>query len=141
MSNESQVSFPPFTLDTANQCLLHNSEKIPLRPKSLAILRYLVEHPHRLVTKEELLSAIWPNTKVVKAALKVSIMEIRKALGDVASEPKYIQTEGKNGYRFVAPINLRLTEKPGDGSFTHFVGRISELERLLSYVSLANEGK
>jgi len=136
-----EVSFLSFTLDSIKGCLLRGSEKIPLRPKSFAILRYLVEHPHRLVTNEELLSAIWPNTKVVRAALKMSIMDIRKALGDVASEPKYIQTEGKKGYRFVAPISLRLTEKPGDDSFTHFVGRNSELDRLLSYVSLADKGK
>jgi len=141
MSNESQVSFPPFTLDTANQCLLHNSEKIPLRPKSLAILRYLVEHPHRLVTKEELLSAIWPHTKVVDAALKVSILEIRKTLGDLASKSKYIQTEGRKGYRFIAPISLRLPEEPGGDSSIHFVGRNAELERLRGCIKLSASGK
>src|SRR3972149_9955882 len=141
MSNESQVSFPPFTLDTANQCLLHNPEKIPLRPKSLAILRYLVEHPHRLVTKEELLSAIWPHTKVVDAALKVSILEIRKTLGDLASKSKYIQTEGRKGYRFIAPISLRLPEEPGGDSSIHFVGRNAELERLRGCIKLSASGK
>ena len=136
-----EVSFLPFTLDSVNGCMFSGSEKIPLRPKSFAILRYLVEHPHRLVTNEELLSAIWPNTKVVKAALKVSIMDIRKALGDVASEPKYIQTEGKKGYRFVAPISLRLPEKSGSDSLIHFVGRQAELEQLRGFVELANSGK
>jgi DNA-binding winged helix-turn-helix (wHTH) protein len=99
MSDGNQLYFPPFVLDVANGCLLRDSEKVPLRPKSFAILRYLVEHAHHLVTKDELLSAIWPRTTVVDAALKVSIGEIRKSLGDATGNPKYIQTEGRKGYR------------------------------------------
>jgi DNA-binding winged helix-turn-helix (wHTH) protein/predicted ATPase len=141
VSDKSQVSFPPFILDTFNARLLQGSERISLRPKSFAILRYLVEHPHRLVTKEELLTAVWPQTKVVEAALKVSILEIRKALGDLANESKYIQTEGKKGYRFIAPISLRLTEKTASDSSIHFVGRDAELERLRGYFESTTQGK
>ena len=65
-----------------------------------------MEHPHRLVSKEELMSAAWPKAKVVDAALRVSIQEIRKALGDDSNEPKFIETVGKKGYRFIAPVSL-----------------------------------
>jgi DNA-binding winged helix-turn-helix (wHTH) protein/predicted ATPase len=141
VNNKTQVCFPPFTLDNGNQQLLHGTKKISIRPKSFAILRYFVEHPHQLVTKEELLSAIWPNTKVVEAALKVSILEIRKALGDIASASKYVQTEGRKGYRFIAPVSLRLSEDSGGDSSVYFVGRSAELGQLRGYIDLANTGK
>jgi DNA-binding winged helix-turn-helix (wHTH) protein len=72
-----------FALNSADQSLLRGAEKIPLRPKSFTILQYLLENPHRLVGKKELRAAAWPESRVVDAALKVSIGEIRKALGDV----------------------------------------------------------
>ena len=68
-----------------------------LQPKSVAVLQYLLEHPHRLVTKEELIASVWPDSRVVVAALKVRILEIRKALGDQASKPKFIETVGTKG--------------------------------------------
>jgi DNA-binding winged helix-turn-helix (wHTH) protein len=54
--------FPPFRLDPVNERLWREMQEIPLRPKTFALLRYLVEHPDQLVTKEELLSAVWPET-------------------------------------------------------------------------------
>lgn len=61
--------FPPFRLDTVNQCLWRNlgrapQERILLAPKAFAVLRYLVEHPGRLVPHGELLDAVWPKTSV-----------------------------------------------------------------------------
>jgi DNA-binding winged helix-turn-helix (wHTH) protein/predicted ATPase len=135
-----QVFFPPFTLDISDQLLQHGSEKVFLRPKSLAVLAYLAEHPHRLVSKEELMSAAWLKAKVVDAALRVSIQEIRKALGDESTEPKFIETVGKKGYRFIAPVSLRLPETGGE-SFLPFVGRDAELNRLQHHLELADSGK
>jgi DNA-binding winged helix-turn-helix (wHTH) protein len=54
--------FPPFRLDTLNQCLWRGDARIALAPKVFAVLTYLVEHPGRLVTQDELLEAIWPET-------------------------------------------------------------------------------
>ena len=68
MDRGKQVFFPPFTFDTSNQHLQRGSEKISLRPKTLAVLAYLLEHPHRLVSKEELMSAAWPKARVVDAS-------------------------------------------------------------------------
>src|ERR1041385_8635926 len=140
MSDGKQVYFPPFTLDISNQLLKRGSEKISLRPKTLAVLAYLAEHPHRLISKEELMSAAWPKAKVVGAALRVSIREIRKALGDESNQPKYIETVGKQGYRFIAEVSLQLAEAGGE-SLLPFVGRAAELEQLRQHLEIAIGGK
>src|ERR1051325_3476891 len=140
MSDGKQVFFPPFTLDISNQLLKRGSEKIFLRPKSFAVLAHLAEHPDRLISREELMAAAWPKAKVVDAALRVSIQEIRKALGDGSNEPRFIETVGKKGYRFVAPVSLRLPEVGGE-SFLPFVGRDAELNRLQHHLKLADSGK
>jgi DNA-binding winged helix-turn-helix (wHTH) protein len=141
MSGEKHFVFPPYSLDTTDECLSRGSEKIPLRPKSFAILRYLLENHHRLVPKEELIAAAWPKTRVVDAALKVSIREIRKALGDKTYEPRFIKTVCRKGYQFIAPISLRLEEEPGGDSTVPVVGRDSELEWLRKHLEIARTGK
>ncbi len=100
-----QISFGSFRLDTRNELLLHASlGEIPLRPKTFAFLSYLVEHPGLLVTKEELLSKLWATCTVCDDALAHSIVEIRKALGDDARAPRFIETVHRRGYRFIGRI-------------------------------------
>src|SRR6266540_4044606 len=83
--------FPPFRLDTVNQCLWRGDgvaeERILLAPRAFALLRYLVEHPGRLVTHDELLEALWPKTYVQPEVLKSHIAVIRAVLGDDARKP------------------------------------------------------
>jgi predicted ATPase len=85
--------------------------------------------------------ALWPQAKVLDATLKVSIGEIRKALGDSATQSQFIETVGTKGYRFIAPISLRLSGNATGNSFAPVVGRASELERLRTHLELANQGK
>src|SRR5437867_13355810 len=99
-----QIFFHPFRFDTVNERLWRDSQVVSLRPKSLAVLRYLVEHPGRLMTRKELLSAVWHDTYVSTAALKVCIREIREALGDSPTAPQFIETRRRQGYRFIAPL-------------------------------------
>jgi len=68
------------------------------------VLEYLVGHPGRLVTKEELLNAVWPGTFVGEAVLKVVIRQVREALGDDPKVPRFIETAHRRGYRFIGPI-------------------------------------
>jgi DNA-binding winged helix-turn-helix (wHTH) protein/tetratricopeptide (TPR) repeat protein len=96
--------FGPFRLDPDNACLWHGVQVQPLTPKAFDVLYYLVTHPDRLVTKDELLDALWPDTAVSEAALRVCIGELRKALGDVARAPQFIATVARRGYRFLAPV-------------------------------------
>ena len=74
--------FPPFRLDLSSEQLWRDEQAIALRPKTFAVLRYLVEHPGKLVTKDELLDAVWAGTVVSDTVLKSCIRELRTALGD-----------------------------------------------------------
>jgi DNA-binding winged helix-turn-helix (wHTH) protein len=98
------IFFPPFRLDPINERLLRDQEAIPLRPKSFAVLQYLAERPNKLVRKEELIEAVWPETYVTDTLLKGCVTEIRKALGDDPVAPRFIETAHRRGYRFIAPI-------------------------------------
>ena len=106
MGNEPQIIFNPFRLDLVNECLWRGSKAIKLRPKAFAVLNYLLGHPGQLVTKEELLNSIWPQTFVSDAVLKVTIRQLREALNDDPKSPRFIETAHRRGYRFIG----RLTE-------------------------------
>ena len=77
---------------------------MPLTPKAFDLLRYLVEHADRLVTRDELLEAIWPDTYVNPEGIRKYILEIRKVLGDQSERPAFIATFPKRGYQFVAAL-------------------------------------
>ena len=96
--------FGPFRLDTGNQCLLHNGGPVALPPKPFAVLRYLVENPGRLITHDELLDKLWPETYVQPQVLRTYMLDLRKLLGDDAGHPRFIQTLPKRGYCFVAQV-------------------------------------
>jgi DNA-binding winged helix-turn-helix (wHTH) protein/tetratricopeptide (TPR) repeat protein len=91
-----------------NQCLWREDVRISLAPKTFAVLRYLVEHPGRLVTQEELLEAIWPGTYVQPEILRKYILDIRKALGDPPKNPLFIETLPRRGYQFIASVNPEI---------------------------------
>jgi Tol biopolymer transport system component/DNA-binding winged helix-turn-helix (wHTH) protein len=84
--------------------LLREGQSIPVEPKAFRVLLYLLEHPKRLVTKEELLDAVWPDTEVSENSLTRSIALLRRALNDDTREPRFIATVPTVGYRFVAPL-------------------------------------
>jgi DNA-binding winged helix-turn-helix (wHTH) protein/ABC-type cobalamin/Fe3+-siderophores transport system ATPase subunit len=143
MGNGTRLLFNPFVLDTPNQSLLRGTEKIFLRPKTFAVLDFLVRNPHRLITMSELMATLWPGTNVVNAALRVSIQEIRKALNDNAEHFKFIETVGKSGYRWTAPITLQSDsfEQQGMSPPTYMVGRQAELELLQGHLERARRGR
>ena len=72
-----------------------------LRPRTLAMLCYLAEHPDRLVTKAELRQHVWAGIHVTDTVLRACVQEIRAALGDAAAAPQYLETVGRQGYRFL----------------------------------------
>jgi len=96
--------FESFGLDTSNQCLWHKGRQVALPPKPFAVLRYLVENPGRLITHDELLDALWPETYVQPQVLRTYMLDLRKILKDDAGKPRFIQTLPKRGYCFVAPV-------------------------------------
>ncbi len=114
MKPNRQITFGAFRLDEANECLWRDSEAIALRPKAYAVLKYLVEHPGMLVTKQELLDGVWPDTFVSDAVLKDSIRQLREALGDEAKSPQIIETAHRRGYRFIAQITEPARQKSAE---------------------------
>jgi DNA-binding winged helix-turn-helix (wHTH) protein len=109
---EAALSFGPFSLDLANARLARGRRPVALTPKALAVLHYLATRPGRLVTKEELLANLWPDVVVCDASIKVCVGEIRKALADRATEPTYIQTVHRRGYRFIATVRDATASEP-----------------------------
>src|SRR3984893_6195523 len=97
-------SFQSFRLDTAKQCLWRGQERVPIAPKAFDVLRYLVENPGRLVTQDEVLEKLWPETYVNPEVFRKYILDIRKILGDRPDKPEFIETVTKRGYRFIAPV-------------------------------------
>src|SRR5262249_12376841 len=77
-------------------------QPVPLRPKTFAFLQYLAERPGELVTKRALLDAVWPGVAVTEDVLRLSARELRAALGDQVTAPRYVATVPRLGYRFIA---------------------------------------
>lgn len=140
--------FHPFQLDTVNQCLWRrddgaDEQRIVLTPKAFAMLRYLVEHAGRLVTQDEMLEALWPETYVQPEVLKSHIRDIRSALGDDPKNPRFIETLPRRGYQFIAPVaddsgkvNLEV-----DSPARKLVGRSTELDQLRGSLRRAARGE
>src|SRR5437588_7813305 len=84
--------------------LMSGGRQVRLTPKALALLSFMVDRPGEVVTKEELFATVWPEVAVGDAALVTCIQELRKALGDDARRPRYIETLHRRGYRFIGKI-------------------------------------
>lgn len=96
--------FAPFLIDTAQHVLSRNGKPVSMTPKTFDLLLLLVENSGRMLTKDEMMKAVWPNTFVEESNLTQQISMIRKALGDTASEQRYIATVQGKGYRFAAEV-------------------------------------
>jgi predicted ATPase len=124
--------FGDFRIDPQNECLWHGEEMLSLTPRPFAVLRYLVENPQRLITHDELLEALWPETYVQPQVLRTYILELRKLLGDDPACPRYIQTIPKRGYRFLFAVSD--VSPNGHHSAGGLVGRQSEQDFLFTHL-------
>jgi len=104
------LRFGPFVLDAADARLRDGARDIELTPKAFAVLCHLASHPARLVTKDELLDAVWGRRFVSESVLKTAINAIRDALDDDARQPRYVETAPRRGYRFIAPVSGAATQ-------------------------------
>lgn len=98
--------FGPFHLDMDERLLMREGRVVPLSPKVFDTLLVLVENSGRILGKDELMQTLWPDTYVEESNLTQNISQIRRALGNAASESQYIETIPKRGYRFVAPVQV-----------------------------------
>ena len=99
-------AFDSFVLDAGNRILLKDGVNVRLNPKALETLLVLVQNPVQVVEKDRFLKEVWPDSFVEEGSLSQNIHELRKALGDDSSEPRYIETIPKRGYRFVAQVKV-----------------------------------
>ena len=100
-------AFGPYLLDVGQRRLLRNGEAVPLRPKIFDTLQALVENHDRLLSKEELMVMVWPDTAVDESNLAHNLSVLRKTLGQ-NEKTKYIATLPGRGYRFVVPVEAAL---------------------------------
>ncbi len=104
--------FGPFVVDASSYRLLRGTDVIPLSPKIIDLLLYLVARQSALVGKDELFAALWPDVAVTDNALTQAVSELRQALGDDSSKPTYIQTVARRGYRFIATVEPLVPAQP-----------------------------
>lgn len=97
--------FGPFRLELREHRLVREGHPVPLTGKAFDTLRVLVERHGTLVSKRELMNAVWPQTTVEENNLDRNISMVRKALGEKATGPQYIETVPRVGYRFVAQLS------------------------------------
>ena len=151
-ANPPRYQFGEFTLDVGRGCVLKAGAEIKLRPKVFETLKYLVENSGRLIGKQELMQAVWPDAFVTDDSLVQCTIELRRALGDAG--PQLLKTVPRRGYLFTAPVTPQTAapdrfpandpfDLPGDGELypakiakkrhnlpvprTSFVGREQQL--------------
>jgi DNA-binding winged helix-turn-helix (wHTH) protein len=111
----SRLQFGDVTLVPDERLVLRDGQPIPVTPKAFDLLLVLTANPGRLLTKEQLMEAVWADTAVEESNLSYHVFAIRKALGDTAENGQLIETVPKRGYRFT-PNVTRLNEsedRPG----------------------------
>jgi len=113
MASRGVFHFDEFALDVGERRLLRGTETVRLSPKAYDVLAVLVRQSGRLVTKDELLAHVWPESFVEEGILNVHVAALRKALGDDTRPPAYIETVVRSGYRFIAAVRFDSgDEKP-----------------------------
>src|SRR5262245_39770660 len=92
---------PAVRIDAENEWAWCGDRRLPLTPRAFAVLRYLVDRAGRLITKDDLLAAVWRDAIVSDAALASCIRDLRRALADSSDAPHYIETVHRRGFRFI----------------------------------------
>ncbi|HEX6084344.1 MAG TPA: AAA family ATPase [Thermoanaerobaculia bacterium] len=141
------LQFGPFHLAPAVDLLYRGGEVVPLEPRAVRVLRYVVEHNDRVLSKEELLEEVWSDVFTTDGVLKKAVSQIRRTLGDDADQSRFIATYHGRGYRFVAPVT-RVTNvaagfsPPAENvpNYDQLAGRDAELLTLRAELRSALEG-
>ncbi|MBV8865418.1 MAG: winged helix-turn-helix domain-containing protein, partial [Acidobacteriaceae bacterium] len=101
------VRFGVFELDLTEGALTKSGHRIKLQEQPLRLLSMLVQHPGETVSREHLRQALWPTDTFVDfdRGLNAAMAKLRQALGDSADNPRFIETQARRGYRFIAPVS------------------------------------
>src|SRR5437899_1702424 len=104
ISADRTISFGPFRLFVGRRLLLEGEATVRVGSRALEILIALLERPGKLVSKEELIARVWPNTYVAEGNLKFQVAALRRALGDGRDERRFVDNSPGQGYRFVGEL-------------------------------------
>src|SRR6478672_3566392 len=105
MGNKSFVfRFADLEVREREFSLIKSGESLPVEPKAFRVLLILLRNPQKLITKEELLNAVWGDAAVTENSLTRSIALLRRLLGDDTHNPRYIETVATVGYRFLCKV-------------------------------------
>jgi DNA-binding winged helix-turn-helix (wHTH) protein/TolB-like protein/Flp pilus assembly protein TadD len=134
--------FGPFCLNADERILQHNGVTVPLTPKVLDTLLVLVENREHVVTKDDLLQTLWPDTFVEESSLTQNVSLLRRALNESGADRHYIETIPKRGYRFIAEVretrdadeDLVLRER----TTTEITIEAEQLEQLSESIAVAS---
>src|SRR5262245_53425921 len=151
-ASDGGIAFGPFHLDLARGELVRAGELVQLAPKPLALLGYLAANRDRAVPKQELRKQVWPDVFVSEAALASALKDLRRALGDDGARQSVIRTLRRRGYRFVAKLDERPSERARAAEARAraalelpksppFVARGRELRALTSAAAQAGRGR
>jgi len=147
MAEAGTIAFGEFRLDVASEMLARDGEPVPLTPKAYRLLRHFLAHPDVLLSKDDLLDAVWPDVAVGDAVLKVCVGELRRALGDATTTPRYIATVHRRGYRFIATVGTAADGEHEDvrdvapRRIPGIVGRGTALAQLDEALESARDGR
>src|SRR5262245_55311894 len=142
MADRPAIAFAPFLIPPDVDVLYRDGAVVRLQPHAVRVLRYLAEHHERVVSKNELLDTIWPDTFTTDGVLKKAVLQVRRALGDDADKARFVETHHARGYRFIAEV--AYVPAPGDDAeaqpaapatnlpfpVTKFVGRERAIEKI-----------
>ena len=103
--------FGGFVLDCQEQALLRDGKPVSLTPKAFLLLKTLVENQGRVIPKNELMEAVWPDSFVEEGNLSFTAYFLRKTLGDSSDAPRFIETVPRRGYKFIAPVTPVTVER------------------------------
>jgi eukaryotic-like serine/threonine-protein kinase len=120
--------FGPFRVDPERETLLREGEPVALTPKTFQILLVLIRHSEEVVTKDELMKAVWPDTFVEEANLSRNIFMLRKALGETAQDHRYIVTVPGRGYRLAENVHLIPEQEVQIVAATHSIVHVDVKE-------------
>jgi DNA-binding winged helix-turn-helix (wHTH) protein/tetratricopeptide (TPR) repeat protein len=134
-------TFADFELDVEELELRQDGCRVAIRRKPLEVLTYFVRNPGRLISTPELLQRVWGVRSMSRSTVPTSIAVIRRALSDNAKRPRFLETVGSNGYRFLPEVALvsRSTDDSQRSDRPLFVGRTQELRRLHSAIRDASQ--
>jgi eukaryotic-like serine/threonine-protein kinase len=117
---ETNYSFGLYLLDPANGTMTRNSVRVRLQEQPFRLLLLLVERAGQIVSREEIRNRLWPQNTFVEfdKSLGVAVLKVREALGDEASNPRFIETVPRRGYRFIAPVKVETSPVVGSSTTT-----------------------